>query len=208
MPVPLTLTLIGVSLALALLIALRVGLTRSRGGKVLAFMALGVLPVIALWGGFEEHMDRATSTGFCLSCHVMTDYGQSLHYDDAGYIPAVHYQNNFVPPEHACYTCHTDYALFGTFKAKLHGLRHIYVQYLGTVPKPADIKLYEPFPNETCLHCHLGARKFEEVNGHHKRPDLLQKVKSSQLSCISSGCHDTIHDLGDLKNATFRSASR
>jgi hypothetical protein len=82
------------------------------------------------------------------------------------------------------------------------------VQYLGTVPKPADIKLYSPFPNETCLHCHLGARKFEEVNGHHKQPDMLQRVKSGQLSCISSGCHDTVHELGDLKNATFRSAMK
>ena len=184
------------------------GILRSREGKALAFVALFILPVVSSWSAFEEHMDRATSTQFCLSCHVMTDYGKSLHYDDISYIPAVHFQNNFVPPGHACYTCHTDYAMFGTIKAKLHGLRHIYVQYLGTVPKPADIKLYSPFPNETCLHCHLGARKFEEASGHHKTPDMLQAVKDSRVSCISSGCHDSIHELGDLNGAKFWSAAK
>ncbi len=208
MPLAVTLTLIVVSLALALLLAFRPGITRSREGKILAFTAVLVIPVISFWAGFEEHMDRATSTQFCLSCHVMTDYGKSLHYDDVSYIPAAHYQNNFVPSEHACYTCHTDYAMFGTVKAKMHGLRHIYVQYFGSVPKPADIKLYSPFPNETCLHCHLGARKFEEVSGHHKKPDMLMKVKSGQLSCVSSGCHDTIHELGDLKDAKFWSGAK
>ncbi|MDP9053487.1 MAG: NapC/NirT family cytochrome c [Acidobacteriota bacterium] len=208
MPVSVTLTLIASGIALALFVAFRASITRSREGKILAFVAFLVFPALSVWAGFDEHMDRATSTGFCLSCHVMVDYGKSLHYDDRGYIPAVHYQNHLVPPDRACYTCHTDYAMFGTIKAKLHGLRHIYVQYFGNVPKPADIRLYSPFPNETCLHCHLGARKFEEINGHHKTPDMLRRVKSGQLSCVSSGCHDTIHELGDLKDARFRGAAQ
>ena len=74
-------------------------------------MSLWPVPAVAAWGGFEEHMDKATSTQFCLSCHVMSEYGQSLHYDDKSYIPSVHYNNNFVPREHACYTCHTDYGM-------------------------------------------------------------------------------------------------
>jgi len=28
-------------------------------------------------------------------------------------------------------------------------------------------------------------------------------VKSGKLSCISSGCHDTVHEIGDLKDAKF-----
>jgi cytochrome c-type protein NapC len=203
MPLSIILVLIGLSLALALFAGFRRGISQSREGKMLAFVALLVLPVISVWGGFEQHLDQATSTQFCLSCHVMEGYGKSLHYDDKSYIPAVHFQNNLVPREHACYTCHTDYAMFGGVKAKFGGLRHIYVQYFGTIPKPEDIKLYKPFPNDTCLHCHLGSRKFEEVNGHHKEPDMLQKVKASQLSCTSSKCHDTIHEVGDLKDATF-----
>jgi cytochrome c-type protein NapC len=203
MPLSITLTLIGLSLALALLVGFRKGISQTREGKVLCFVALAILPVVSVWGGFDAHLDRAESTQFCLSCHIMTQYGQSLHYDDKSYIPALHYENNFVPRDHACYTCHTDYAMFGAVKAKFNGLHHIYVQYFEKLPKPEDIKLYKPFPNATCLHCHLGARKFEEVNGHHKTADMLDKVKSGKLSCISSGCHDTLHEIGDLKDAKF-----
>ncbi len=208
MPLPIVLTLIALSLALALLVGFRPNITRTREGRMLAFVALLVLPVVAGWSGFEEHMERATSTQFCLSCHVMSQFGQSLHYDDVSYIPALHYENNFVPREHACYTCHTDYGMFGTEKAKINGLHHIIVQYFGTVPKPENIRLYQPFPNATCLHCHLGARKFEEVNGHRKTADMLSKAKNGQLSCISSGCHDTVHELGDLKDAKFWPAAQ
>jgi cytochrome c nitrite reductase small subunit len=203
MPLPVVLTLIALSLALALLVGFRPNITRTREGRMLAFVALLVLPGVAGWSGFQEHMERATSTQFCLSCHVMSQFGQSLHYDDKSYIPALHYENNFVPRERACYTCHTDYGMFGTEKAKINGLHHILVQYFGTVPKPENIRLYQPFPNATCLHCHLDARKFEEVNAHHKTPGMLAKVKSGQLSCISSGCHDTVHEVGDLKDAKF-----
>ena len=203
MPLPITFTLIGLSLLLALLVGFKKGISQTREGKMLAFVALLILPVVSVWGGFDSHMDRAESTQFCLSCHVMEKFGQSLHYDDKSYIPSLHWENNFVPRDHACYTCHTDYSMFGPVKAKFNGLHHIFVQYFGTVPKPEEIKLYKPFPNETCLHCHLGARKFEEVNGHHKTPDMLEKVKTDKLSCISSGCHDTLHEVGDLKDAKF-----
>jgi len=208
MSLSIVLTLTGVTVMLALFTALRRGISRSREGRILAFAALVILPAVSVWAAFEEHLDRATSTSFCLSCHVMEDYGRSLHYDDASYLPARHFQNHFVPPDHACYTCHTDYAMFGGAKAKLHGLRHVYVQYLGTIPKPADIKLYSPFPNETCLHCHLGARKFEEVSGHHRTPGALAAMKSGKTSCLSSGCHDIIHEVGDLEGSKRWSAPK
>ena len=66
----------------------------------------------------------------------MHDFGQSLYVDDPSYIPAKHFQNNLVPRDRACYTCHTDYTMFGTMHSKLRGLRHVYVQYLGKIPRP------------------------------------------------------------------------
>ena len=90
---------------LGLLTALRPELTRVRGGKIFAFMALTVLPALAMWAGVNEHLERSTSTRFCLSCHVMADFGKSLYVDDKSYIPAVHFQNHFVPAGHACFTC-------------------------------------------------------------------------------------------------------
>ncbi|HEY7334622.1 MAG TPA: NapC/NirT family cytochrome c [Bryobacteraceae bacterium] len=203
--IPLTL---GASALLAVVLGVRAQLTRSREGKILAFLALLILPIAAAGLGFSEHLERAQSRAFCLSCHVMEGYGKSLLIDDPSYIPARHYQNNLVPRDRACYTCHTTYTLFGGMHAKIRGLRHLYVQYLGTVPKPEEIKLYEPYNNRECLSCHLGARKFEEASGHHKSADLLGRIKSNRLSCISSGCHEFIHDVGSLGQANLWKESK
>ena len=188
---------------LGLLTALRPELTRARGGKVLAFLSLFILPALAMWAETHEHLERSTSTQFCLSCHVMEDFGKSLRVDDRSYIPARHFQNNFVPRDHACFTCHTDYTLFGDYKAKWRGVHHVQVQYFGKIPKPEEIKLYTPYNNRECLHCHAGARAYEEASSHHKSPDVLARAASNQLSCVSSNCHDIVHDVGNLKDATF-----
>ena len=203
MPAWVIILFITATAALALLIGLRSRLTRSREGKILAFVGLFILPVAAVSLGFSEQMDRAQSRTFCLSCHVMTGFGQTLYVDDPSYIPARHFQNNLVTRDRACYTCHTDYTMFGGVTAKMRGVRHLWVQYLGVVPKPEDIKLYVPYNNRECLHCHLGQRVFEEASAHHKTPGLLDNVKSNKLSCTSSGCHEFIHDVESLKDATF-----
>ena len=192
-----------IAVVLVGLIGARAELTRVRGGKILAFVLLFVLPVLAGTLGFSEHMQRAESTQFCLSCHVMGDFGKSLYVDDPSYIPAKHFQNNLVPRDHACYTCHTDYTMFGTVHAKLRGLRHIYVQYFGKAPAPAEIKLYTPFNNRECLHCHAGTRVYAEEPKHTKTADMMQKLNSNQVSCMSSKCHDTVHDVGTLDSVTF-----
>jgi cytochrome c-type protein NapC len=188
---------------LALLVGLWAGVTRTREGKVLAFVALFLLPAAAAVLGFAEHMDRAQTTQFCLSCHVMTDHGKSLTIDDPSFLPSAHYQNNRVPRDRACYTCHTDYTMFGGVNAKIRGLRHLWVQYAGTLPSPEAIKLYEPYNNRECLHCHLGARKFEEASPHRRSAELLPDVKSGKKSCISGGCHEFVHDVESLKEMKF-----
>jgi len=193
----------GLAVVLALLVATRADLIRARGGRILAFVALFLLPVLVLAGGFSHEMEQAQSTEFCLSCHVMTDYGHSLRVDDPSYLAASHFQNNRVPRERACYTCHTDYAMFGGVRAKLRGVRHLYVQYAGTVPAPADIHLYEPFNNRECLHCHAGARSFEEQSAHTKMPERLPDMKANRLSCTASKCHDIVHDVASLKDVKF-----
>jgi cytochrome c-type protein NapC len=188
---------------MAILMASRAELARVRGGRILAFMTFFMLPALAVGIGLSEHMDRAKSTQFCLSCHVMSDFGRSLYVDDPSYIPARHFQNNCVPRDMACYTCHMDYTMFGTIRAKLRGLRHIYVYYLGKIPQPGDIKLYAPFNNRECLHCHAGMRIFEEDQKHHKDPDMMSRIQSNQLSCIAAHCHDTVHDVTTLTDAPF-----
>ena len=179
------------TIALIALVVLRPSLVEARGGRILAFLALCVLPLLMSAVGVSAQVEHSKSTRFCLSCHVMEPYGRSLHVDDSSYVPAQHFQNNRVPRSEACFTCHTHYTLFGDFKAKLRGLRHVYVNYLGTIPK--EIELYEPYNNRECLHCHAGARSFER-NDVHK--EVRAELAKNATSCLE--CHDTIHNVRAL----------
>src|SRR5262245_12694626 len=110
------------AIALLVPVLVRPQVTRAPGGRVFAFVALAVVPVLAAVMGLEEHMERSKTTEFCLSCHPMEKYGKSLHVDDIAFLPATHYQFGRVPRETACFACHTNYTLFGDYKAKLNGL--------------------------------------------------------------------------------------
>jgi cytochrome c-type protein NapC len=197
-PQTLLFALIGASILLILVVVIRPSITASREGKIVAFLALFIVPVVAAGVGASEHMERSEQTQFCLSCHIMEPYGRSLYVDDPAYIPAAHFQNHRIPAETACYTCHTDYAMFGTVHAKLEGLHHVYVYWFGTPMKP--IRLYQPYNNRECLHCHAGARSFEENPMHSA---MMGELKSNGLSCATSGCHDTFHGVDKLDHARF-----
>jgi cytochrome c-type protein NapC len=202
LPAPETLlyTLLVVSAALIAIVVIRPGVTRSAAGKALVFVAFCILPVLCGSMAATTHIERSKRTQFCLSCHIMEPYGRSLYVDDPSYIPAAHFQNHRVPADEACYTCHTNYGLYGGFRAKLGGLRHIYIQYFGTPPSPENIKLYTAYNNRECLHCHAGARSFESNPVHVA---MMDQLKSNGLSCVSSGCHDVVHNLKDQATVKF-----
>lgn len=199
----LILILVVFGIALIVVLLMWPGVTFTRGGKMTAFLGLFVLPLLCFGMGVSIELEHSKTTSFCLSCHIMETYGKSLHVDDPMHLAAAHFQNHRVPADEACYTCHANYAMFGGIKAKIGGLRHVYVYYLGRPPAPEDIKLYEPFNNRECLHCHAGARSFEEGAAHTADPDLLPAVKAGKTSCISSGCHELVHDVKNLKDAKF-----
>jgi cytochrome c-type protein NapC len=192
---------IAIAAALTAILIARPAMIRTTEGKIFAFVALFVAPALAVYGGATAHLERSKTTDFCLSCHVMAPYGKSLYVDDKEYVPAAHFQNNRVPRDHACYTCHTDYALFGGVRSKLRGLRHVLVNYSGSAPD--TIRLYQPFNNRECLHCHLGARTFEEAGAHQGDEVTLADLKSGKTSCMTSGCHDVVHDVRGLDRVTF-----
>src|SRR5215813_3868988 len=159
-PITLTVVVFIVSILLVAGVILRPEITVARSGKILGFVTLFLLPLIAGGLGLSRHFEKSKQTTFCLSCHVMQPYGESLYVDDKHYVAAAHFQNHRVPVDEACYTCHTDYVLYGGVRAKLRGFRHVYVQYLGHVPPSEAIHLYNVYNNRECLHCHLGARSF------------------------------------------------
>jgi nitrate/TMAO reductase-like tetraheme cytochrome c subunit len=173
------------------LMLLRPSMTAAQGGKILAFIAFFILPIVATVLGASIHLENSKSTQFCLSCHVMEPYGKSLYRDDPTYVPAAHFQNNRIPKEQVCYTCHTNYTMFGDVNAKLRGLQHLYVYYLK--PTPNKIQLYKPFENRECLHCHSGARSFEETTPHK---EMREQLTTNQMSCLT--CHNKIHDVANI----------
>jgi len=85
--------------------------------------------------GEAAHMQRAESTQFYLSCHVMHDFGHSLPVDDPSYIPAKHFQNNLVPRDRACYTCRTDYEMPAQMRIAASRTRR------STIAVPATLSL-------------------------------------------------------------------
>ncbi len=187
-----------VAIILASIFLVRPSITGSSIGKILAFIGLFFLPALCLVGGMDTQVQRSEQTQFCTSCHAMVPYGRSLYVDDASYIPAAHFQNHRVPANMACYACHADYTIYGPLKDKLRGVTRIYMQYVSKPPNP--IRIPGGYNNNQCLHCHLGARSFEENPIHSA---VMDSLTSNQMSCVSSGCHDTIHNVTGLSHVKF-----
>jgi cytochrome c-type protein NapC len=187
--------LVVLTIVLAGVFLVRPSITAGATGKVLAFVGLCVLPALCIGTGMSFHMQRSQQTAYCISCHSMESHGQSLHLEDAQYIPAQHFQSHLVPPDAACYTCHTDYTMYGPLKDKLKGLRYLYMEYVSTPPK--TIHLDGKYSNLQCLHCHQGARNFEE---HLSQMPPIGDLTSNRISCLSSGCHDMIHNASEVSH--------
>ncbi|HCQ00478.1 MAG TPA: hypothetical protein DIT99_07160 [Candidatus Latescibacteria bacterium] len=180
------------------LVMIKPSILKDGGGQIVGFCALFLLPIsVGLMGGLIQS-DQAQTTEYCLSCHIMDDWGKSLHVDDNEFVPADHFQNYLVPQDRSCYVCHSDQVWYGGITAKIRGLKHVYVQYIGDTPEPKDIKLYDPYHNRECLQCHQGARSYEESRHHRKEADMLTRINTNVLSCMESKCHDIQHNIEEL----------
>ena len=183
--------LIALTIALAIVFLVRSSVTGGIMGKILAFVGLCVLPVLCIGTGWSVQEQRSEQTSSCIACHSMESHGKSLYLADASYIPAQHFQNHLVPPDKACYTCHTDYATYGSLKDKLRGLKYIYMQYVSTPPK--IIRVSGGYSNLQCLHCHAGARGFSDNPAHAA---IMGSLTTNQISCLT--CHDMIHNASEV----------
>lgn len=190
--------LIVLSIVVATIFLIRPSVTRAAGWRMVAFIGLCVLPALCVAAGANFHIQRSETTQFCISCHAMAPYGRSLYVDDPKYLPAQHFQNHRVPADEACYACHGDYSIYGPLKDKLRGVTRIYMQYISTPPNP--IRFPGSWDNNQCLHCHGGARDFESNPVHMA---LMSSLTSNQMSCLTSGCHDTVHDIASLSHVKF-----
>lgn len=154
--------------------------------KELLFIALAVLPLPIVFFDYSYGIEASKTPAACGSCHVMQPYLSDLSNPDSDTLAAVHFKNRYIQEDH-CYTCHTDYGMFGTLTAKREGLGHVVRHTTGSYTLP--LKIAHPYPNSRCLHCHGESQKFVKSDGHP--PEDLARLISGETPCLE--CHGPAH---------------
>jgi nitrate/TMAO reductase-like tetraheme cytochrome c subunit len=150
------------------------------------FVAVGLMPLMIAFLSFTHGLESSTTVRACGSCHVMVPFVDDLKNVKSETLAATHYKNRFIR-ESQCYTCHSDYGLFGTLQAKAAGLGHVWRYSTGRYEVP--IKIASPYPNVRCLTCHGESQKFLNAAGHPK--DMLPSLMDGTMPCLS--CHGPAH---------------
>ncbi len=123
----------------------------------------------------------------CTQCHTMDPWVADMKDPKSQTLAAKHYQRRWIN-EDQCYTCHTGYGLAGNVQAKIGGLSHVTHYYVTGVP--AVIKIKNPFPPATCLHCHADTEKYGKIE-QHVDAEMKPQIESGKLSCFE--CHASPH---------------
>jgi nitrate/TMAO reductase-like tetraheme cytochrome c subunit len=183
---------LGIALALLALVLMGIAWWRLRSGarvrNVIGMLAVGlaVLPVVVIFFGYMQGLQGMETVEACGGCHVMTGHVADLRDVKSESLAAVHFKNRFIL-EHQCYTCHSDYGMFGTLSAKAEGVGHVLRYVTGSYTLP--IKIRHPYPNVRCLGCHAESQRFLNSSGHPA--DIKPQLMSNELSCLS--CHAPAH---------------
>ena len=162
----------------------RTGLTPTVRGWL--FVAVGLVPLMVAFLSFAHGLESSTTVQACGSCHVMTPFVADLRNVNSETLAATHFKNRYIQ-ERQCYTCHSDYGLGGTVKAKFEGLGHVWRYATGKYEQP--IKIARPYPNVRCLGCHGESQKFLKSAGHPK--EVMPELMSGKTSCLD--CHAPVH---------------
>lgn len=160
--------------------------------KALLLGAVVVIPLFVVFLATAHGMQESMTVEACGGCHIMEGHVADLKNPKSDSLAAVHYKNRLIQENH-CYTCHSDYGMDGTVKAKLAGLGHTVRNLTGSYPLP--LKISQPFSNLRCLSCHGGAQRFLEKHEKGDIPDLL----SGKNSCLD--CHGPAHHAEAAKQA-------
>ena len=183
---------LGIAFALLNLVLLAFAWRSLRAGTITGttrgwlFVSVGLVPVMVAFLSFAHGLETSATVSACGSCHTMTPFVRDLRDVKSDTLAATHFKNRFIR-ENQCYTCHSDYGLGGTIKAKFEGLGHVWRYTTGLYETP--IKLAQPFPNTRCLECHAESQRFLNSAGHPKEamPDLMDGA----MPCIA--CHGPAH---------------
>jgi nitrate/TMAO reductase-like tetraheme cytochrome c subunit len=167
----------------------------------LHLLGLCIFPVFLLPFGNFTIFEYSKQERFCASCHASMDpYVNDMTAPDGKSLAANHYQDRFARGEE-CYTCHANYGVHGTFRAKLLGLDDAWSELSGRYTVP--IKMRKPFPNELCLKCHDGARKFMKEDSHTDPGGVVAKALLDD-STKCTDCHLPGHMIPGRSNAAVK----
>jgi hypothetical protein len=163
--------------------------------KVWLLLGLGVFPIGAALSGNIQGYETSKRRTFCASCHVMAPQTTDSDNPHGASLASRHGRNALFGPEN-CYVCHADYGMFGTITTKLGGMKHAwmyYTQYLNVSVEEATkrIRLYKPYPNDSCMQCHSTTLDLWLAVPDHK--SSLDDVRAGRVSCASVGCHGYAH---------------
>ena len=161
----------------------RRGLTSA--SKTLILGAIVVLPAIVVFLATAHGMSESMTVNACGDCHAMEGHVADLRNPASDSLAAKHYKNRYIQTDQ-CYTCHSDYGMFGTVNTKLEGLGHVYHNTTGNYPKP--IKIKSPYSNLRCLSCHGGAANFV---AKHDKDTISTLMADKDTKCID--CHGPAH---------------
>jgi len=183
---------LGIAFALLNLVLLVFAWRSLRGGTITGttrgwlFVAVALVPLMVAFLSFAYGLESTTTVSSCGSCHVMNPFVRDLENVKSDTLAATHFKNRYIR-ENQCYTCHSDYGLGGTLKAKFAGLGHVWRYTTGSYDLP--IKMGQPYPNTRCLGCHGESQKFLNAAGHPKED--MRPLIDGTVSCLA--CHGPAH---------------
>lgn len=153
--------------------------------KRLAPLALLAVPLAVVALGNYHVFEGTQEVSSCLRCHVMLPIANDMIDPESMTLAARHYRNRWIAAKQ-CYTCHKDYGLNGTIKAKMDGFRHLVKYTFRIYEEP--IRFVGRFNNDNCLQCHRKTAKFEGIKSHHT---IRERLEENRIGCIR--CHGFPH---------------
>jgi hypothetical protein len=183
---------LGIAFAVLELVLLVVAWRQTAGGEIAAgtrqllVFSLGTLPFALVFFGYSYGLEASKKVEACGACHVMTPFVADLRNPKSDTLAAIHHMNHEIAGND-CYTCHSDYGMSGTIRAKWEGLGHVFRYTTGRYRLP--IKIAHPFPVERCLGCHGDSQKFLRTSGHPA--EAMADIVSGKMPCID--CHGPAH---------------
>ena len=163
--------------------------------KLWLLLGLGVFPIGAALSGNLQGYEATKQRAFCASCHVMEPEASDSNDPHGTSLSSRHGRNALFGGQN-CYTCHEDYGMFGTVTTKLGGMKHVWLYYtqyrnVSVEESKKTIRLYEPFPNSSCMQCHSTTLTLWNAVPDHK--SIVNAVRAGKVSCASGGCHGFAH---------------